>query len=423
MRSCLCLKSVFTSLRAYVLVVPWLAIGAGVGYAAWRSPIAIVLVLALPLVMAYGRTRLDSFALMLGYFAVGSAQLPTVVHTFFGNGVPWIAYGMPALLACLLAAPFLLVSPRSPPLRRALWLLLALAILTLPPLGLLAWRDPLFAAGALFPNLGWGSVVACALLFCALVALRDARSAAGSGAALLRVVPVVLLLAVAGVCISVPQNRGAWRTVDWIGTDTTFLPARTPATQTARTRHIASLIQQANTLPWLRVLVFPEAVIDPYRVVDEIDLFDASDEAARLHKAIVFGAMLRVGRDGWRDVAMGAGTLAGPGGAPRVLTESRVPMPVGNWHLGFPGGVPLHAFATDAGEINGVPVAWSICYEDFLLWPHPSLLDGHADVLISMANDWSTTGTRLARSQAISVYLLSRMAGVPLVAAQNLSPR
>jgi len=40
-------------------------------------------------------------------------------------------------------------------------------------------------------------------------------------------------------------------------------------------------------------------------------------------------------------------------------------------------------------------------------------------VLVSAGNAWATGGTRGDRTQQVSVHLLARLAGVPLVRAQN----
>lgn len=94
-------------------------------------------------------------------------------------------------------------------------------------------------------------------------------------------------------------------------------------------------------------------------------------------------------------------------------------MPMGNWHLGFPGGATPRPFSTDRGEIAGRVIAWSICYEDAVLWPHWFLLTGNPTAMLSLDNDWALRNTFPERVQIISAEQLARMAGVPLISARN----
>lgn len=393
--------------------------GAAIGYVAWSNATLVPLALLLPFIASYAADRIGIYALMFGYFAVGSFGLPAIAGRFFAHPNPLVQYGLPWLLPLLLALPFLLVSPKQAPWKRGGCFALALVLLTVPPLGLLAWRNPLFGAAVLFPGTGLLGILATLALCGVLAALRGTDAVR---LRLLRLTAMVVLVAAAGAVIESPladRQYAYGATLNWAAGDTHLAVARTPAAQTQRTARVVHLLREASALRWPTAVLLPEAAIEPYRPVDEMMLFGISDAAAKRHQAIVFGAVIPAADGHWHDAVMGAGTLAGPDGTPRVLTESRVPMPVGNWHLGLPGGALAHPFGSDAGRIGNTPVAWSICYEDTILWSHWSLLSGHAKALVSLNNDWALRGTRTARIQALSANLLARLAGVPLVSATN----
>lgn len=396
-----------------------MAAGVVIGYAAWLAPETISLILFLPVAASFAKRRLEVAALMIGYFGIGNIELPHMVARFFAHPSPLIEFGAPVALTLLTSLPFLLYAPRAKPWLRGATYIAALAVLTLPPVGLFAWRNPLLVAGELYPGAKVLGLVLASLLLGSIAAMRGAQGAPRARA----LVPLALLVAAGWFLFAGPHANYRVTfgpTLNWAAADTHLIPETTAHADTLRTEKTVAAITDISTLPWVTVIILPESAVSPYRPVDELLMIEASTKALRQKRALVFGAVI-VSPDGktWQDAIMGAGTLAAPDGAPRVLHEAIIPMPVGNWHLGFPGGAPLRMFASDAGNVDGTPVAWSLCYEDTLVWPHRYLLTGNPRALVSVANDWALAGTRAARAQQISVTLLARLAGVPLVRAVN----
>lgn len=389
--------------------------GAGVatGWLAWLRPENLPLLLVLPIAAAYSRARWQTFALMAGYFSVGSASLPGIVQTFFPSPSFVTAYGAPALLAAVLAVPFLIYAPNGKPAKRIATYLAALVVLTVLPFGFFAWMNPLMLAGSLYPHLGLLGVVATAALMAALAGVRG------------RPGPRLLILAAAVGLSGFAVLHYGWRpsylneSLDYAGIDMASPPADTAHGQTLRTATAVRAMHAALAFPWAKVIVLPESAVSPYRPVDEAMLFEPSFEAQAKGRPIVFGAVILGPNHTWQDVVMGAGTLAGADGAPRIIDRPRLLMPLGNWHLGFPGGATPHPFSTDRGVLAGRPVAWSVCFEDAVLWPHWFLLTGNPTAMISMDNDWALRGTPAQRIQQMSATQLARMAGVPLISARN----
>ncbi len=64
-------------------------------------------------------------------------------------------------------------------------------------------------------------------------------------------------------------------------------------------------------------------------------------------------------------------------------------------------------------------IALSVCYEDGVLWGHPGLLSGQADLLVSVANLWALDGTRTAHAQSVGASALARLGGVSMRRAVN----
>lgn len=121
-------------------------------------------------------------------------------------------------------------------------------------------------------------------------------------------------------------------------------------------------------------------------------------------------------RTGFRNALVGYGVYGDAGG---VVISSQVPMPIGDWKFGYEGGAETNIWGSDVIALYGRRVAVSLCYEDFLLWPHRGLLAGKAELLISATNQWPSSGTSAEIAQDVSRMALARLAGVPLLTAKN----
>jgi hypothetical protein len=101
-------------------------------------------------------------------------------------------------------------------------------------------------------------------------------------------------------------------------------------------------------------------------------------------------------------------------GAADERFDSRQPVPAGLWRPGAAVSASLPHLV-----IASQRVAFSICYEDFLWWPHWRLLTDRPDVLVGMSNGWFSAELDLAHIQQQSVQSIAQLPGVPLLRAVN----
>lgn len=150
--------------------------GAAIGWFAWRADGAVALAAALPLLWAIQPTRAAAGLLWLAYFLVGARDVVPAVARFFPGEPKAFGFVLWGLHAALLAAPWMILWPRSDAAARvvALRTASAIVVLTVPPLGCLGWLSPLLAAGVLYPGLGWAGVVCAVTLFCILAVMGHA---------------------------------------------------------------------------------------------------------------------------------------------------------------------------------------------------------------------------------------------------------
>jgi len=428
-------------------VVAGIALAATINVFAWQHLLSTIALLLLPAIMNWLRWRWWPFVVAYAYFLTGNTELPEMIARFF-DPTPSIVtrWGGPLLLSAIQSAPFLLYRADRPPLERALRMAGALALLTLPGVGWVAWHNPLFVAGTLYPQWGAWGLLLTVVLFAVMAAggpkfrVREKNNVRGQ-----RIVTVSCLLAFGLSFWAMWQDvqHPASRAMPgWYEVDTRFIPGHKrrlgdpiPGAELAR------MAEHIMEFPGVEVIVFPESVLAPMAPVDELELQQVAERASKEGVALLMGETIALKSDGsaWRNTITAMGyeqpnrpCVRGEGEIPCLLgderlgntiDESRLPMPMGGWRLS--GGVPARPFASDivpletrSGTVN---MAMSICFEDLMLWPHRGLLTGQADVLVSVANTWATSGTRGDRSQTASAHLLARLAGVPLVRAVNRS--
>ena len=391
---------------------------AGIGVLAWQdAPGRLLLLLLLPACMNVIRWRWWPFAVAATYFLAGNVDLPAMIARFY-DPAPGAAYrwGATLLLTACQSSPFLLYRADASPFGRAWRMALALLLLTLPGIGFLAWRNPLFVAGLLYPAQGVMGLVFALGLFTVLAS--GGRTKTG------------IMMGLACVGLSVGSilhdgDGGARRGMGypgWYAIDTQIPPESHRDPWRVRTTLPGDVIASESTKAMqvgADVVVFPESILAPGTLADQVVMLSAEAKARRSGVVLLVGQTEPMhpeyGAPAWRNTLRAYGAMTG------IVSESRIPMPMGNWRL--QGGVTAHPFAPDVIALHtrsGLRhVAISICYEDLLLWPHLGLLTGKADMLVSVGNTWATQHTRADTAQRISASMLARLAGVPLVRATN----
>lgn len=391
---------------------------AAIGVLAWQdAPVRLLLLLLLPACMNVMPWRWWPFTVAATYFLAGNVELPAMIARFY-DPAPGLAYrwGAVLLLTAIQSSPFLLYRADAATFGRAWRMALALLLLTLPGVGFLAWRNPLFVAGLLYPAQGVAGLAATLGLFTVLAS--GGRTKGG----------IMVGLACAGFSagsILHDGDGGVRRSMGypgWYAIDTQIPPENRRDPMRVRATLPGDVIaSEASAVMEIGadVVVFPESILAPATPADRMALALTEARAKRTGVVLLVGQTepLRpvYGAPAWRNTLRAYGATTG------VVSESRIPMPMGNWRL--QGGVPARPFAPDVVTLrtrSGLRrAAISICYEDLLLWPHMGLLTGKADMLVSVGNTWATQHTRADTAQRISASMLSRLAGVPLVRAIN----
>lgn len=385
---------------------------AAIGVVAWGSPQFLFAMGVLPflpaLILRVPRRR-EAFCVAAAYYGSATRAVPGIMAGFFPN-LSWaVCLAIWAAHVVLLSVPWALSriphgASTGQALARAAW---ALVLLTVPPLGLLNWGTPLLAAGLLYPGWQAAGVLLTAWLCCGLVAVHRSTRSVQAG-----IVGAVVAALVANLTYRTPAPLPGWEGVslDW---------GRSPGAWSSAmgARHLA-LVELAlqRVRAGATVLVMPESI------AGSSHRSEAALWRRVAQQAEASGAIVLVGQEHWGAPGTGfrnALVAYGEGLHGEVLVSSQVPMPLGDWKFGLEDGAQTDIMGSDLAVVQGVPVAFSMCYEDFLLWPHRGLLSGRARIMVSAANQWPSSGTSAEAAQDTSRNALARLAGVPLLLAKN----
>lgn len=361
----------------------------------------LVLSALVPLLWNGARGRWSAGAILLAYHLAASRGLPGGTGIFFARTAPaWFGWALWLAASAITAAPWTLFwSGRRR--TRALVLPLILALTILPPIGWIGWANPVTAAGALFPGLGYTGLVALIVVWMAWI--LDQRL-------------VILGLSVSVLAANIARPALAIPIEGWSGADTHYGALASGSADYGQAFvRIEDIEDLAATLPANHVVVMPETVLGLFTSATEQILTTTNANLARKHSAIIVGGEL-FGARGTQHLENALIVL----GADTPPLIQRVPVPIGMWRPWVPMTFDAHPFDAGVGTVAGKHVAYAICYEQLLVYPILASFAHEPDMLIGAANDWwaNTTSIPVIQGQVLDMW--GRLFGVPVVRATNL---
>ncbi|MDR3371772.1 nitrilase-related carbon-nitrogen hydrolase [Rhodoferax sp.] len=368
----------------------------------WLLGLAAVM----PLLWHWSASRWLAGAVALAYYLAGSRGLPFGAGIFFAESAPaWFSWALWLVAGMVNALPWFVLWSQNP--RRQAWTLpVTLALTALPPLGFIGWTNPLTAAGVVFPGLG----------FVGLILL-----VAGMVAVVLRRWPVVA--AVAGVAVAANVSTALWVkpppwVAFWSGRDTHFARLQTDAKPDllGEGQRVMQILMIAGQLEPGRVVVLPETVLPRARQGNDFAATMLADVSASLKakgSAILVGAELAAPGQQLQNVLVALGDASGP-------LVQRVPVPIGMWRPWAAESVAADPLASGVGKVAGRKVAYSICYEQLLVFPLLVSVAHGPDLIVGAANDWWARDTSIPTIQGQALDSWGVLFGLPVVRATNL---
>lgn len=347
------------------------------------------------------------------YYATAARGVPLGAAIFFGEGAGLSAGVAMWLFSSLcLAAPWtaLYYDGKKPHICAMLYLL-ALVCVTVPPVGIIGWASPLYAAGIFLPGSGWLGIAVFGLLLPLLLArLRAARKRTGAAAVVSVFVCAALFAGFAESETKLPKG--------WMAVDTHFgkLDCEENLHRQSLLRAAAITERVVSAPPGVQYILLPETITGAWFGASE-ELWEPVGRYLALKgQTVVVGAEIYDASLRYDNALIFLGDDGG------VHYRQRVPVPVSMWvPFGGRGSAKSHLF--DNGIIrlkNGRSVLCLLCYEQFIAWPVLcSMAAGRPDMIAASANLWWGGGsiTRI-RSQAVAAWAL--LFGLTEVSAENI---
>lgn len=355
-------------------------------------------VLAPPLIICQA-SRADACLCAVGYYIGALMALPVAIAGFFGPSL-FLRVGLYGAALAVLSFPWLLVWGKS---YRGLRCIAGVALGTIPPIGLIGWASPLFAAGWLFPGTGFLGIALLLLLLAATVAAATEKRKRGAFLA------AVVLLICSQICNIVHGLRLA-QAASFAGVvlhDKLNGGALLDYQQTAA--------MQARVLAsGARVTVLPEGAQLNWSEVSEAEWQPTFDDLLAKRRVVLIGATRADEGQRFHNGILIAG-------AERAWHEQRIPVPVAMWRPFTNSGAPIHPWADGIMTIGGEKTGMLLCYEMAIPWPAILTLGHYPQHLVGMANDWwAASVPSVARWQRTNLEGWARLAGIDSTFAVNL---
>ena len=376
--------------RVAILVVA----SATLGVVGWSgNPLTLPIAMVFPALWCLAGSQVGAATIAAAYFLGASRGLPEGVSLFFGSDLLLgLALWLTASLAFVRVHAVCWTAQDG--WHRPIRYLIANVLMSLPPLGIVGWANPLTAAGIVFPGCGWlGLAMAMALLMLATTKHRW---------------PAVAIVGVVSLASSVlwvePESRPGW-----VGIDTSF---------SARREQYADYRQQAATIGRVKAavadgasfVVLPESALGIWTPTTEA-LWKTSLEGVPV---IVAGGGVVLKTDGYENLMI----TVTPAGS-NELYRQRMPVPVSMWQPWSAGGADADFFSNAVVELAGVRLAILLCYEQLLVWPVLHSMWMQPEIMVATGNAWWTGSTNILPIQRTASIAWARLFNLPLTMAYN----
>lgn len=380
----------------------------------WALPFAMAVLLG----WGMASSRLMAFMVVFVYYLAASRGLFQGGAIFFASSLSpgsfsW-GWGLFVLVvpSALLAGTWVACWGRRGIGYRAV---IALLLVSLPPIGFLGWTNPMAGAGVWLPGTGWVGL-ALSLVAAALIARLGqiiGRAWGGAGNAFTRneqLCAALCLLVSVGALAVYTSSPPARAPAGWVGIDTQV--GRSDDYQAIRQvqQSVERAVEEGG-----RFILLPEAVGGSW----ELNHFywkHVDQQLLNLDAAVLVGAEARL------DEVRRTNGLFGLGAARGLEVAQRLPVPLGMW---APWSKSRHIVSdwTNSGivDFGGHRAMVLICYEQFLVWPVLASVGYKPDVVLASANLWWASQTSLPAMQAATVRSWSRLFNMSVVQATNLS--
>ncbi len=380
--------------------LPFLAGSIGVlSWSGYSTPLLLLPIIAW--IWSTSQSRLTTFVALFFYYAGASRGMINGAGMFYSaNQVPawWIGIVMWTCSSTILASVWAFGWGVKSHAARLCTILL---ILSVPPIGLIGWANPLTAAGIFYPGLGWFGFCAMLLLMCCIVSLPYISV----------LTPFFVVSVIAHTCATSLTVPNVWQ-----GINTQLGSVQTIEDEFKRLTWLQKIINEATAKAAIGArIVLPEMVGGDWSINGP--WWDVINVRLKEKNQIVFLGAHWPAQHG-RGYVNGIVTIGAGNGA---TIKERVPVPISMWRPWTDDGSAIASwFGTSTTVIDGNKIGHLICYEQILIWPVLATFAQSPNIVIVISNMWWAKETNILAVQREAVEAWSKLFSIQLVSATNL---
>ncbi len=332
----------------------------------------------------------------------------------------------------ILAFPWSLLFYKS---RSYVRLPLIIIIISVPPIGLIGFANPISAAGVLFPNTGFIGIVAIIILMIVLADLAKLSS---------RLILSTLLT------ISVISNfnyEDPYLPKGWVSINTNYSRIKNEDSEYYQNKDlILKIIQVIKTSQDLKLILLPELVVANWNETTKHLWKNLIKQARKENITILLGTRINLNDEEYITGLVNITSDARPNKEPdQLITDiksknpqillDRVPVPISMWNP-LANKPSAKSYLLDSGiylipenprpkplEVSSTQattkITTLICYEQLLIWPILHSMIYKPEIIFASSNVWWARDTKIPKIQFQVLKSWSRLFRVPFLSAVN----
>ncbi len=406
------IKTTMTLNKSHRIFLEVVAVICGITFASsfYALP-AIAIMVLFPMVWLSWQNRKLCFVFVFPFYLfMNWEEIPDALRFFEANHMGlgfavliWLVHSL------FMTTPWVIGYCKNPSLKQAVIRAFVITlVLFVPPLGYFVWLQPITAAGILFPGWGWFGFAFTISLMLLFVALRFAKIKDKKIFACL----IVLLLG-CSLVVNLTYTKPKTPT-GWVAVNTHLGPAPHDYFSLAYREFALMNLAEEGLSQGYKVLIFPENIAVDWMPGTVTQWQALNSELQAKQATIILGAQLDYPDQSFDNVLVTLGVNGG-----QVL-PARQPMPLGLWKPWSKQNYHAHWLGSGKFKIQGIEVAYLICYEQMISWPLLSsfMTSPRPQVVISSANQWFSTYSGYVKQHNV-MLANARLFGVPTLTAVN----
>ena len=391
---------------------------------AWKGSYYLIGLLIIIPLLWYIENFIESIVFIFFYYLFSTKSIPVIMseYNYFYSIMPnfkifyysiWFVYSI------ILSIPWILAKKIQYKYQdfwqlRLLIIIFPLLIGIVPPFYILGLGSPIEGAGFYFPKLGFLGIflyLSLIILLCSLFDLKFYKNYQNYlNNHKINKLFFLLILIIISICSNFFYKNKEIKD-DWISVSTNIRPFQYNSYVFEYLKSIILFLIDKN----YKIIVLPENALGIWDKKN-INKWKSIIEYAKKNKStVISGAYFLTDNNKIESGIIGFGKTN------KVLYHIRQPIPIAGWNPFSKNGLSVDWISRGSRIINGEKIAFVVCYEELLPGVIlSSFIDFYPpNYIISVANNWVGKGTGEAHAQFNSLFIMSRLFGVPFLRSWN----